>query len=111
MRIFTVAERLKFGSRSAEGLRQCRLVLCGSLGKLGRKIRGNGRVVGSRMLEGSQCGLLPKLQGHSAVLLPELRAVGVVLMGIRQNGQMGVVFGRRAHHSRASDVNVLDRIL
>ena len=100
VRVFAVAQAL--AGRQAQLQR-------GRVGILGGHPAADRRVVGRRVGKGRQGQLAPQGRGDAGRTRGRQQLQkGRVLAGAGQHRHVGVVLGRRPHHRRAADVDVLD---
>ena len=103
--ILAVAQALLGDQAEAEALGQ----VLGCLAHLPGHPGGDGGVVGGGALEGRQGAGPAILQAPGPGL--QLLQEGVVLAGIREHGDRGVVLGGGADHAGAADIDLLDAVL
>ncbi len=101
MRILPVAQRLRAVQHECESRRESVLALL-------REIRGDPRIVGSRVGEHLGREAAAPLGRRAAVR--QLRQDAVVVLGIDDHDHRFVVLCGRAQHGRPADVDLLDRL-
>ena len=110
MRVFAVTHFLRFIELAVEGLREVETVVRaqGFSRLINRaQVVGDHAVVAGGMFKRFQC------QGKTGFVTQTLHAVQVfqhhaVVRGVNHNTDVRVVFGGRAHHGRATDVDVFN---
>ena len=109
VRVLAVAQVERLGAGHGEAR---------SEGRLGQAVRGlllehpaaDGRVVARGQGEGLAGQLPAQLVGEAALVLLQLVQHPAVVLGVGDDAHVAVVLGRRAHHGRPADVDLLDGV-
>ena len=108
MRVLAVAEHALQVQRGVHGGRKIRGDA--AVVRESAQVAGDGAVVGSGVGKGFAAKLEAQLT-RNLTLAFDLAQYAVIVLGIDHHGHALVVLGRRAHHGRAADVDVLDDLV
>ena len=111
MRVLAVTHVLRFDELAVEGLRERQTVVGAQFFRRlvnGAQVVGDHAVVSGSVFKGFQRQVEAGFVAQTVVRLQVVQHQRVV-GGIHHNAHVGVVLGGRAHHGRATDVDVLNR--